>query len=433
MRLTMPLVKIDVDVSEVKTLIKQLKANRSVGLAKLAQEVKQQTGELLNQLMQMEFSLFLGDANQRNNKRNGYKEREYALKGVGTVKVRIPRDRNSSFDSAIIPRHERMDPRLREDIAILHLAGISNRTLALISRRLLGISVGKDLVNSSLGMISEQAEAWLTRDLSHEKYWALFIDGTNFKIRRQSGVDKEPSLVVLGISEQGYRSILAVEPGYRDSSKCWQEVFKDLARRGLDVGAVQVGIMDGLPGLEKVFQESFLNAITQRCWIHSKRNALSKTPKRLSEAYSLLFNRVMYAQSEQEAREAFSRLKESFDKECRRAVAVLEKDLESLLNYYHFPENFWHALRTTNAIERVNKELKRRVKSMETVSAKSHVSLLAFTALRLEIGWRRQKVNSSQEIALAKKSRQRVLGEESAMEIKAKEIETVVAELGIKH
>lgn len=86
-------------------------------------------------------------------------------------------------------------------------------------------------------------------------------------------------------------SILGMQSGYKDSSQCWKEVFKDLIRRGVDPVAIQIGVMDGLPGLESVFREVFVNAKTGRCWVHSLRNALSKTPKRLQDAFIQLAQR----------------------------------------------------------------------------------------------------------------------------------------------
>jgi putative transposase len=109
--------------------------------------------ESLNQLLNLEMSLFLGEGDQADNKRNGHKVRDYTLKSVGTVRINLPQDRKSRFESSIIKKSERIYPRIREDIAVLHLAGISNRTLAMISQRVLGLQISKDTVNQSLSLI----------------------------------------------------------------------------------------------------------------------------------------------------------------------------------------------------------------------------------------------------------------------------------------
>ena len=197
---------------------------------------------------------------RRGTRRNGHQRvREYQLKGIGALKVHIPGDRRGRCKSSIVPAHGRMDPELRQDLAMLHLAGLSNRMLASISRRLLGIDVSKDTVSNALAKMREPALSWLTRQLT-EPYWALFIDGTNFRMQRRGSTECEPTLVVLGVNEQMRRVILAMEPGTREDVAAWRSVFRSLVERGLNPRAVKVGVMDGLPGLENLFREEFPKA-----------------------------------------------------------------------------------------------------------------------------------------------------------------------------
>jgi putative transposase len=115
-------------------------------------------------------------------------------------------------------------------------------------------------------------------------------------------------LVVLGISQDQHKSVLAIEPGTKDNVEAWRAVFKALKARGLSSRDVRIGIMDGLPGLERLFCEEFPNAVTARCWVHALKNSLAKTPKRLCEAFKHLTDKIMYADSEDEARQAFLQL-----------------------------------------------------------------------------------------------------------------------------
>jgi putative transposase len=119
--------------------------------------------------------------------------------------------------------------------------------------------------------------------------------------------------------------------GTKDNAECWRAVFKSLKDRGLDTSAVRIGIMDGLVGLENLFKESFPNAITGRCWVHALKNTLAKVPERLRETFHQMALRVMYASSENKAREAFLGLKTAMKTDAERAVHCLEKDLDSLL------------------------------------------------------------------------------------------------------
>ena len=139
------------------------------------------------------------------------------------------------------------------------------------------------------------------------------------------------------------------------------------------------------------------------------RNALAKVPQRLQVAFKELSDKIMYANSEADARQAFSDLKKAMATDAERPLRVIERDLESLLAHYKFEKRFWRTLRTTNPIERVNKELKRRTKSMETLGEKTLQVLLAFTAMRLEYHWQRFSVDMPHLEKLGKK-RNRIEG-----------------------
>lgn len=390
----MTAVKLEIRVPEVMKALEMFAKSRKLALDTMTKEVAAGVGNAVNQLLNAEIDVFLGQPGQEDNKRNGYHpEREYALKGIGCIRIRLPKDRRGRFESAVIPSYERSDPRLKADMAILHLAGLSTRTLAMISKRLLGVDVSKDGVSDSLALVKDEAVSWLTRKIRNE-YWALYVDGTNFKLQRRDGVAKEPSLVVLGIDGNDRKSILAIEPGTRDNVEAWRSVFRGLKERGLSAKSVRVGIMDGLPGLETLFKEEFPNAVTARCWLHAMRNSLCKAPKRLRDAFKLAADKIMYATSEDDARQALSTLKSAMGNDCGRAIQCLEKDLESLLVHYRFDRRYWRVLKTTNSIERINKELKRRTKSMETIGESSLQAVVAFTALRLEMGWHGHRVDS---------------------------------------
>ena len=395
MKTEVGIIKVEISVPEAIQALEQFKENRLKAFEALTTEVRTAVGNAIDNLLHTEMSLFLGKPEQTSNKRNGYKEREYALKGIGCVQIRMPKDRLSKFSSQVVPAREQIDPRLKQDMAVLHLAGLSTRTMAMMSKRVLGIAVGKDTVSQSLGMIEEKALGFLTRTLTSKKYWALYVDGTNFNIQRRGSVKKEPSLVVLGLDERNCYSILAVEPGTKDNVEAWSAVFSELRRRGLNMGAVRVGIMDGLPGLEKLFVQTFPNSVTARCWVHSLRNVMAKTPERFRAAFKAILDRIMYASSEDAARRVFLELKTVMGNDAERAVHCLEKDLESLLVHYRFDKKFWRALKTTNPIERVNREFKRRTKSMDSLGERTLEILVAFTAIRLEFGWQTTPVDSS--------------------------------------
>jgi putative transposase len=391
--LEMGIIKVEVNLPELKEAITSLEQGRKKFFELLSHEIKSAATSAIEQVLDTEITVFLGKSSENDNKRNGYKVRSYALKGIGGISFKMPKDRKSRFKSDLIPNHEQIEPRLKEDLAVLHLAGISTRDLEMMSRRILGVELSRQTVSNSLKTIEQKAVEWLTRPIT-KKYWALYIDGTNFKIQRRGSTQKEPSLVVLGIDDSNRKSILAIEPGTKDNVESWEAVFSELMKRGLQTEHVRIGVMDGLPGLENCFSRTFTQAVTARCWVHALKNALAKTPARLRGAFKKLSYQVMYASSEDSARVAFKSLKEAMGADGERAVRCLEKDLEALLVHYRFEKKLWMALKTTNPIERINKEFKKRSRSMGSLGEHTLDCLLVFTALRLEMNWRKIPINA---------------------------------------
>ena len=385
MRFKKSMVKVELSVPELRQALESFTQNRLKAMDSLVQDVRGSVSTVLNQVLNAEMTVFLGQPDQSGNKRNGYSERDYVVKGLGVIRIRVPVDRRRQFESQIVPKHERIDPRLVEDMAALHLAGLSTRTMSLMSERLLGVKISHEKASSSLPTLGQEALQWLKRPLNR-KYWALIIDGTYFNVRRLGSVEKEAALIVLGIDKDNRRSVLAIEPGTRDNAESWRAVFRELKERGLSAEGVEIGVMDGLPGLERVFSEEFPSAVTARCWFHAMQNALAKTPKRLTDAFHVLAKRVMNTEGYDDARAQFAALKAQLEAECPRAVACPEKDLSSLLSHYKFPAKLWRALRTTNAVERIHKEFKRRAQAMEAMGENTLMTVVAFTAMKLELG-----------------------------------------------
>ena len=173
----------------------------------------------------------------------------------------------------------------------------------------------------------------------------------------------------------------------------WRQVFKDLKSRGLNKDKVQLGIMDGLPGLEKTFLEEFSSAKVQRCQVHVARNVLCKVPRKIKQEVADDVRSIFYSASKNKAQNFFKEFKSKWESEIPSAVKCVETSLESTLRYLEFPEDEWVALRTTNPIERLNKEFKRRTKTMEIVAGESSCyNLLAVISLRMEVYWQKHPI-----------------------------------------
>lgn len=386
--------KLMVKVSDAVALARRFREAPGLTMQEVVGQVRNGMAETLERVMAAELELHLAENPDPDNKRNGYRTRTFAIKGLGSLTVRVPRDRKGTFESSIVPAGRRYDQATERDMAALHLAGISTRMLSVLSGRLLGLKVSAQEVSNSLDSILPSARKFLERPLGDRRWVYLYLDGTYFTVRRTT-VAKEPTLVVLGVDEGGHKSVLSLVFGDRDSRGAWDMVFSSLKERGLDGTAVRLGIMDGLPGLASAFTEAFPQARAARCWVHKAANTFPRVPSRYQEAFKGDWDLVQYAAGADAARAAFQSLKDRWTKSCPEAVECIEKDLEALLVHYDFPKEHWDALRTTNPIERVHKEFKRRSKAMEQLGPDGLRALLAFTALKLEFGWMQTSIESS--------------------------------------
>lgn len=394
MRLIEGLMKLVVKVHDVVALVRRFEASPVEALRELTTLVRDGAKEALEKVLDAEIELFLGQEAEAQNKRNGYTTRTFVLKGVGALQLRVPRDRAGRYESKVVPASRRYDEAIEKDLALLHLAGLSTRMLSQVSGRILGMRVSPQEVSNALKTIVPQAKAFLDRPLAGRRFKYLYVDGTNFLVRRTT-VDREPTLVVVGVDENDRKSVLAMVQGDKDSRGAWEMVFASLKERGLDASAVQLGIMDGLPGLREAFLEAFLRARVARCWVHKARNAMPLVPRRYQAELQRDWDKMAYAAGRQSAEEAYAAFKSRWQPVCADAVAKVEKDLDALFCHYDFPREHWVALRTTNPIERVNKEFKRRSKAMEQLGSDGLKALLAFTALRLEFGWSTTPISSA--------------------------------------
>jgi len=234
-----------------------------------------------------------------------------------------------------------------------------------------------------------EVQVEVPRDLSEEPIKYLFLDGVNFDMRIDGSIEKVPVLVAIGVTEDGQKRVPGFQAGDKESASTWREFFKDLKKRGLDSARVILGVMDGLTGLEKVFKEEFPGAKVQRCQVHVARNVLAKVPRKLKKSVADDLRSIFYASSRKKAMEFFNTFKDKWQKDLPSAVKCLENSIEACLTFFMCPEEEWISLRTTNIIERLNKEFKRRTKPMEIVAGENACyMLLAFISLKMELHWR---------------------------------------------
>ena len=386
--------KIKLSVPEFLQVCKAIRLRPERIFKMIRFEVGEAVGQYLNEMMKAELTEYLERQpyerkSSDGNHRNGFYHRGLTLKGIGTVGVEVPRDRKGLFRSLVLPRSKQMEEELRRDICLMFLTGISTRTLSMISAQLIGRRISHSQVSLVSRELIDAVEQWRERDLSAEKIKYLFVDGVCFKMRVAKSVENVPVLVAIGVNESAQRMVLGLQAGDKESATCWREFFKDLKRRGLDGRHVQLGIMDGLPGLERIFTEEFPKAKIQRCQVHVAKNVLAKVPMKLKQEVAVDVRTIFYASSKKKAMEYFESFQEKWRNVVPSAVTCLERSIENCLTFFHFPNEDWICLRTTNIIERLNKEFKRRTKPMEIIAGeRACYPLLAFICLMMELHWK---------------------------------------------
>ena len=318
------------------------------------------------------------------NYRNGSYNRKFCIKSVGDTTIVVPRDRKGTYKPKVLPRYKRYEDSIKEDLSLMYLTGISTRSLSLLSNKLIGRKISPQEVSNANKELISAIEKWRTRDLSKEIIKYMYLDGVNFHMRINK-IEIVPILVAIGVGINGNRSVLGFQSGDKESASSWRRFFKDLKNRGLNGSTVELGIMDGLSGLEKVFKEEFYNSSVQRCQVHLARNVLSKVPIKHKKEVADDLRSIFYASSKDKAMDFFKDFKNKYDKNFPSAVKSLSNGVDSSLTFFKFPEEDWISIRTTNIIERLNKEFKRRTKSMEILAGeKSSYNLLAFISIKME-------------------------------------------------
>lgn len=394
--------KLEITVSEVKEIFKAI-TNPEQLFEMIRFDIRETVGQYLSEMMKAELTDFLGRGRyergtEESNHRNGSYDRSFTLKGVGDVQIKVPRDRKGDFKTQVIPRSKQYEEEISRDLSLLFLSGISTRSLSMVSQRLVGRRISPTEISAANVELAAAVEKWRMRDLSRENIKYLFIDGVNFRMRMERKIEIIPVLAAIGVTEKGHKLVLGLQSGDKESASSWREFFKDLKRRGVDASKVLLGIMDGLSGLEVVFKEEFSGAKVQRCQVHVARNVLAKVPRKLKQAVADDLRVIFYAPSKQRALESYEIFKSRWQKSIPSAVSCLEKSIDDCLTFFDFPADEWISLRTTNIIERLNKEFKRRTKTMEILAGEAACyRLLAFISLKMELHWQSNPVGKVRE------------------------------------
>jgi putative transposase len=334
--------------------------------------------------------------------RHGHRSRSL-LGSFGRVEIEVPRARLNTADgkttewkSKALRAYQRRTLVADALIAGSYLAGTNTRRVRRALAALFGGAVGKDTVSRVWRKVKTDWEAWNARSLVEEPIVRLILDGTVVRVRLDRKATSISLLVVIGVREDGQKVLLAIKSMGGESTEAWRSVLDDLIKRGLR--RPEFLVVDGAPGLEKAIAAVWDGVPVQRCTVHKHRNLLAHAPERLHEEIGADYTDMIYAATSEEIearRKAFIR---KWRLKHRAVADSLEEAGERLFTFTRLPPSQWRSARTTNAIERLHEEFKRRIKT-QTVLPSAETAAMLFWALLASGQINMRKVDGWQTLA----------------------------------
>jgi putative transposase len=321
----------------------------------------------------------------------------------GPIEIAVPRARLTrpeggtvEWKSQALRAYQRRTLAADALIASSYLAGTNTRRVRRALAALFGGTVGKDTVSRTWRKVKSDWDAWNSRSLAGEPIVRLILDGTVVRVRLDRKATSISLLVVLGVRADGQKVLLAIKNMGGESAEAWRTVLDDLIKRGLR--RPEFLIVDGALGLDKAIAAVWDGVPVQRCTVHKHRNLLAHSPERLHDEITADYNDMIYATTPEE----IAARRKAFIRKWRlkhRAVAdSLEEAGDRLFTFARLPPSQWRSLRTTNAIERLHEEFKRRIKT-QTVLPSSDTAAMMFWALLASGQINMRKVDGWQTLA----------------------------------
>jgi putative transposase len=307
---------------------------------------------------------------------------------LGATTITMPRARiedaqgqSREWHSRMIPRYQRRTERVDEAILGVYLSGTNTRRIrGALAPLLRGAPLSKDAVSRLVGRLREDFEAWEQRDLGELKIRYLFLDGWYPRVRIGKKRVRVPVLVTLGVCANGHRVVLDLRLAGGESEQAWLDAVRSLAARNL--GVPRLAVIDGNPGLAAALRMQWPQLALQRCTNHKLWNLLAKAPAHLREELAEDYRRMIYAASREAVEQARVGFLRKWKLRCKAVSSSFEEAGDELFTFTAFPISQWKALRTTNALERINEEFRRRTKTQASLPSEEAVLFLLFGLLR---------------------------------------------------
>lgn len=303
------------------------------------------------------------------------------LTTMGVIEVSVPRTRENGSAADVLGRYRRRQAEIDDGIVAAYVSGASTRDVGGITEALVGERVSRSTVSRVTATLGEKVEQLRKAPIT-EPIPYLFLDATFIDARWARRVENVSALVAYGIGLDGHRQLLAVTIGAEESESSWSDLLAQLLERGLS--GVQLVVADAHAGIAKAVRHHLPEVPQQRCTVHLQRNVLTKAPQRLRSRLAKAVTEVFEAPSKAEAKKRMDALAAGLGKQVPEAMDCLRAGFEAATHFYAFPREHWHRIRSTNGLERLHGEIKRRTRAVGAFPDRSS-ALRLITAVALQV------------------------------------------------
>jgi transposase-like protein len=351
----------------------------------MAEKMRAAVRLTLTAIMNEEVEAFVGapygePSPTRRDYRNGYYQRDLVTT-VGKIdNLSVPRTRGLSggFRTQVFEQYQRRQRELDIAIGQMFVKGISTAGVGQVMTTLTGEAVSPSAVSRVHHGLEAEYEQWKARTLS-ERYVYMFADGTYFSVIYEGESNKTPILALIGITDAGKRELIGFTIGERENQGAWENLLDDIKTRG--VKQVDLWITDGHQAMLNAIALKFPDSRRQRCMLHKLNNVLAHVPEKQRDAVEAEFKTIFYQKNRQKADQCAEAFREKYRSQFPTAVECMQRDWEACLTFYDYPESHWARIRTTNVIERMFEEVKKRSKKMAAAFRNENSCLLLFYAV----------------------------------------------------
>jgi putative transposase len=318
--------------------------------------------EVVQQVLESEMEETLqASKGERTQSRQGYRSGYYSrslVTRVGRLELRVPQDRGGNFSTQVFERYQRSEKALVLALAEMYVQGVSTRKVKAITEELCGHSFSASVVSASTRKLDEQLAQFSQRSLESEEYPYLVLDARYERVREGGVIRSRAVLVAIGINWDGRRCVLGVEMANRESASSWRDFLVRLKERGLR--GVEFVVSDDHAGLRQAISQILPEAVWQRCYVHFLRNALDHLPRKADDDCLKELRWIYDRRDLEEARRDLAAWLSKWQSKYPKLCDWVEQNIEETLSFYRLPLAHHKHLKSTNMLERLNEELKRR-------------------------------------------------------------------------